>query len=50
MLKINDKYGTIESNKIADIIAVEGDPIKDITALQKVVFVMKDGKIYKKPS
>ncbi len=50
MLKINDKYGTIESNKIADIIAVEGDPIKDIKALQKVVFVMKDGKIYKKPS
>ena len=50
MLKINDKYGTIESNKIADIIAVDGDPIKDITALQKVVFVMKDGKIYKKPS
>jgi len=50
MLKINDKYGTIESNKIADIIAVEGDPIKDITALQKVVFVMKDGEIYKKPS
>jgi len=50
MLKINDKYGTIESNKIADIIAVDGNPIKDITTLQKVVFVMKDGKIYKKPN
>ena len=50
MLKINDKYGTIESNKIADIIAVDGDPIKDITSLQKVVFVMKDGEIYKNPN
>ena len=50
MLKINDKYGTIESNKVADIIAVEGDPIKDITSLQKVVFVMKDGEIYKNPN
>ena len=50
MLKINDKYGTIESNKVADIIAVNGDPIKDITSLQKVVFVMKDGEIYKNPN
>ena len=50
LLKINDKYGTIESNKIADIIAVDGNPIKDITILQNVVFVMKDGKIYKKPT
>ena len=50
MLKINDKYGSIESNKIADIIAVDGNPIKDITALQKVVFVMKDGVIYKRPN
>ena len=50
LLKISDKFGTIESNKIADIIAVEGDPVKNISALQKVVFVMKDGKIYKNPS
>jgi imidazolonepropionase-like amidohydrolase len=50
LLKISDKFGTIESNKISDIIAVEGDPVKNISALQKVVFVMKDGKIYKNPS
>jgi imidazolonepropionase-like amidohydrolase len=50
LLKISDKFGTIESNKIADIIAVNGDPTKDISVLQKVVFVMKDGKIYKNPS
>jgi imidazolonepropionase-like amidohydrolase len=50
LLKISDNFGTIESNKIADIIAVNGDPTKDISVLQKVVFVMKDGKIYKNPS
>ena len=49
LLKVSDKFGTIESNKIADIIAVDGNPVRDISCLQKVVFVMKDGKIYKKP-
>ena len=49
LLKVSDKFGTVESNKIADIIAVDGDPVKDISCLQKVVFVMKDGKIYKQP-
>ena len=47
MLGINDKLGSIESGKLADIIAVKGNPIKDITFLQEVVFVMKEGKIYK---
>ena len=47
MLGINDKLGSIESGKLADIIAVKGNPIKDISFLQEVVFVMKEGKIYK---
>ena len=47
MLGISDELGSVESGKLADLIAVEGNPIKDITALQKVVFVMKEGKIYK---
>ena len=47
MLGISDELGSVESGKLADLIAVEGNPIKDITVLQKVVFVMKEGKIYK---
>ena len=47
MLGINDKLGSVESGKLADIIAVEGNPIKDITSLQRVVFVMKEGRIFK---
>ena len=44
--KIKD-LGTIEAGKLADIVAVKGDPIKDINELKKVKFVMKDGKVIK---
>jgi len=50
LLNISEKFGTIESNKIADIIAVDGDPTQDIRSMLKVVFVMKNGKVYKTPS
>ncbi len=43
----NDKIGRIEANKKADIVAVKGNPLEDITLLQNVSFVMKDGKVYK---
>jgi imidazolonepropionase-like amidohydrolase len=39
--------GTIEGGKFADIIAVDGDPLQDVTKLQTVGFVMKGGVIYK---
>jgi imidazolonepropionase-like amidohydrolase len=39
--------GTLEAGKLADIVAVQGDPAKDIDAMQKVGFVMKDGRVYK---
>ena len=47
LLRIDDTLGSIEVGKIADIIAVSGDPIKDITSMENVVFVMKEGKVYK---
>src|SRR5262245_19530571 len=43
LLKWSDRIGTIEPGKFADIIAIDGDPIQDINAIEKVVFVMKDG-------
>ena len=47
LLEISNTLGTIEKTKLADIIAVEGDPIENIVALESVVFVMKNGVIYK---
>ena len=47
LLEISNTLGTIEKDKLADIIAVEGDPIENIVALESVVFVMKNGVIYK---
>jgi imidazolonepropionase-like amidohydrolase len=43
----NDRIGTIESGKFADIVAVPGDPIQDITVMRRVGFVMKGGSIYR---
>lgn len=47
LLRISEDYGTLEKGKMADIIAVKGDPLEDINVLQDVNFVMKDGKVYK---
>ncbi|HBR58525.1 MAG TPA: hypothetical protein DEA22_13820 [Blastocatellia bacterium] len=42
------KIGSIEAGKLADIVAVPGDPLRDISRMESTVFVMKDGVIYKK--
>jgi imidazolonepropionase-like amidohydrolase len=42
-----DNFGTIETGKLADIVAVKGDPTADISELTRVSFVMKGGTIYK---
>ncbi len=49
LMGMQDKLGTIEPGKFADIVAVPGDPLADITVLEKVDFVMKDGVVYRKP-
>jgi imidazolonepropionase-like amidohydrolase len=47
LLGWSDKVGSIETGKWADIIAVDGDPLQDITTLQHVKFVMKGGQVFK---
>jgi imidazolonepropionase-like amidohydrolase len=48
LLRIDDKLGTIETGKLADLVAVRGDPLKDISLMTNISFVMKDGVVYKK--
>ncbi len=47
LLGRSDEIGTIEPGKFADLVAVDGDPLADITVMEKVVFVMKGGEVYK---
>jgi imidazolonepropionase-like amidohydrolase len=47
LLGWSDKMGTVEAGKWADIVAVRGDPLKDITEMERVKFVMKGGVVYK---
>ncbi|WP_017731881.1 metal-dependent hydrolase family protein [Nafulsella turpanensis] len=49
ILKVEDELGSIEKEKLADIIAVNGNPLEDISSMKEVVFVMKDGEIVKRP-
>jgi imidazolonepropionase-like amidohydrolase len=43
----SDRIGTVEKGKLADMVAVPGDPLADITAVERVGFVMKGGTIYR---
>ena len=47
MLGMKGQLGVIAPGAYADVVAVSGDPVKDVKALEKVVFVMKDGKVFK---
>jgi len=46
-IRMQDKIGTLAPGMDADIIGVDGNPVDDITAFRRVVFVMKSGKVYK---
>jgi imidazolonepropionase-like amidohydrolase len=46
-LRMGDTIGTIAAGFEADLVAVAGDPLKDITAVRQVKFVMKGGKVVK---
>jgi imidazolonepropionase-like amidohydrolase len=47
LLGVSDKLGSIKRGKLADVIAVRGDPLTNVKLLEDVRFVMKQGEIYK---
>jgi imidazolonepropionase-like amidohydrolase len=49
LLNQSGKLGAVEPGYAADLVAVAGDPLRDIALLQKIAFVMKDGVVYKQP-
>jgi imidazolonepropionase-like amidohydrolase len=49
LLGISDRLGTLAPGMLADIVAVPGNPLTDISAAERVRFVMKDGKVFKSP-
>ncbi|MBM4217389.1 MAG: amidohydrolase family protein [Gammaproteobacteria bacterium] len=48
-LNVDDRLGSVSVGKIADLVAVPDDPLVDITAMQRVYFVMKEGVVYRQP-
>lgn len=49
-LEIDDRLGSVQAGKVADLVAVPGDPLADMALMRSVSFVMKDGVVHKGPS
>ena len=49
LLGMQDSLGTVEAGKLADIVAVPGDPLRDVSVMEKVEFVMKGGVVVRRP-
>ena len=47
LLGLQNKIGTLESGKLADVVVIPGDPIQNIRQAEKITFVMKEGVIYR---
>jgi imidazolonepropionase-like amidohydrolase len=48
LLDMSDRIGTLEAGKLADVVAVPGNPLTDITAMERVSFVMKEGAVVRR--
>ncbi|HJP52648.1 MAG TPA: amidohydrolase family protein, partial [Pseudomonadales bacterium] len=48
LLRWDDKLGTLKAGMLADIIAVPGNPLENMSLLEQVIFVMKDGEVAKR--
>ncbi len=49
LLKVDDRLGALLPGMTADVVAVEGNPLEDISVMRKVIFVMKDGVVHREP-